>query len=407
MITVYQAAQQAGHKANSDQNSLAPTHTQLGVQVYQCFVDERVGDGRRVTASRAFLPQGVETFVNNPEAGELTMHTRCTAAQIVLESGAAGPRARGVRFLTSEGDPATATARNEVVLTAGVIGSPHLLLLSGIGPQTAFRPPLELDPAGEGGWQWPQCAVALESVGKHLVDHPRVACRWASVADGIDLSSCYSHVEGCLYARSARAVRAAERGLALDAVPDIQIQQDHVRTNDDMLAEPPLSTGFNLKPHVAQPRSEGTVSLLSADPRAKPRIDPCYLSDSGGADLQCLVEGITAARRVVAQRAFDFCRGEELLPGKDVQSQQQLEAWVGANVDTGYHPVGTCRMAEGAADGVVDGALRVHGVSGLRVADASVFPHIPNGNTQAATFMVAERAAEMILAAAAAAAAAA
>jgi choline dehydrogenase len=146
---------------------------------------------------------------------------------------------------------------------------------------------------------------------------------------------------------------------------------------------------------------------------------------AGADDLQCLVEGIQAARKVVAQQAFDFCRGEELLPGKDVQSQQQLEAWVTANVDTGYHPVGTCRMAGGcdmpsmlafqtvalthtcppsgsAADGVVDGALRVHGVRGLRVADASVFPHIPNGNTQAATFMVAERAAEMILAAAAA-----
>lgn len=217
--------------------------------------------------------------------------------------------------------------------------------------------------------------------------------------------ACFSHVEGNLYARSAvrRAVdapSAAARAAweTVDATPDIQIQQDHVLTNDDMLASPPLSRGFNLKPHCVRPQSTGTVKLSSADPRAKPCIDPNYLSDARGYDVRVLVEGIQLARKIVAQPAFDGIRGEELLPGPAVQTQAQLEAWVRHNVDTGYHPTGTCRMHHDPNAGVVDCCLRVHGTRGLRVADASVFPIQPNGNTQAATFMVAERAAELILA---------
>ena len=399
-----EASVQAGHADNGDQNSLDPSRSQLGVQVYQCFVDERKGDGRRVTASRAFLAQGGATF------GELTLESNCTAAEIVLSDaeeqereGRAGLRARGVRYLREDGSAVTAMAGREVVLSAGVIGSPQLLQLSGIGPASVFRspPPEAAAAAAEGGWRWPRCQLELEAVGEHLVDHPRVACRWESRLPGLDLSDCFSHVEGNLYARSSLAQAAAAQGSEpVLAVPDIQIQQDHVRTNDDMLSTPPLSTGFNLKPHVAQPRSSGTVRLASADPAAKPRIDPRYLSDAEGRDLRCLVEGVQLARAVVAQPAFDRIRGAELLPGPEVATAEQLEAWVIANADTGYHPVGTCRMAPSAEEGVVDMELRVHGVEGLRVVDASVFPRIPNGNTQAATFMVAERAAEFILRAA-------
>ena len=196
------AAQQAGHDSNPDQNSLAEVDAsaplaaaggaQLGVQIFQCFVDERIGDGRRMTASRAFLPQGEETNFGSPEsdggrAGELALRSHCTAAEIVLDeleqsteisgggNGGGGGcdssrhdrgvpgcrRARGVRYLMGNGAPATATARREVVVCAGVIGSPHLLLLSGIGPRSAFERPGQqhLDDDDANGWKWPTCKV--------------------------------------------------------------------------------------------------------------------------------------------------------------------------------------------------------------------------------------------------------
>ena len=148
----------------------------------------------------------------------------------------------------------------------------------------------------------------------------------------------------------------------------------------------------NKQKQKATPKSRGTVKLRDALPHSKPLIDPGYLTDTGGADLACLVDGVKTARTVVSQPAFDGLRGAELLPGVDVQTDAELTEWVAANLDTGYHPVGTCAIGT-----VVDAALCVRGVQRLRVVDASVFPTIPNGNTQAATFMVSERAAEFIL----------
>lgn len=188
------AAQQAGHDPNPDQNSLAKADAgaspsasggeQLGVQIFQCFVDERIGDGRRVTASRAFLPNGAETVFEPRNgaggAGDLTLHSHCTAAEIVLNdpeqsiAEQATTRARGVRYLTEDGAPATALARRETIVCAGVIGSPQLLLLSGIGPRSAFERPDSASSESityhyQGGsnednssWKWPQCKVSPE-----------------------------------------------------------------------------------------------------------------------------------------------------------------------------------------------------------------------------------------------------
>mmetsp|Transcript_6090 Transcript_6090/g.7464 ORF Transcript_6090/g.7464 Transcript_6090/m.7464 type:complete len:214 (-) Transcript_6090:40-681(-) len=197
----------------------------------------------------------------------------------------------------------------------------------------------------------------------------------------------FSHVEANLYASSRNST----------GPPDIQIQQDHVRSNADLLLEPPVSTGFNLKPHAVTPKSRGTIRLRSINAKDKPLIDPKYLSDRR--DLDSIVEGIKICRKVVSQKAFEGIRGEELQPGKDVSTDKELEDWVRANVDTGYHPVGTCKMGSRHDPmSVVNPELKVHNVENLRVIDASVMPIIPNGNTQAATFMIAEKGAEMILA---------
>ena len=168
----YRARGCGTHQCCTGQATAAAGGAQLGVQIYQCFVDERIGDGRRVTASRAFLPQGAETLFASAEGnagggGELSLRSHCTAAEIVLDdlnedSSAPGcRRARGVRYLTETGAPATATARQEVIVCAGVIGSPQLLLLSGIGPRSAFESHSDqsLKDGDDSGWKWPQCKV--------------------------------------------------------------------------------------------------------------------------------------------------------------------------------------------------------------------------------------------------------
>lgn len=367
------ACQQAGFEPNPDQNSLlAP---QDGVQIYQCFI--RDSDGQRVTASRAFLPndQGAAK-----DGTPLTVAPNSLVKRVRLCTdvrGGSGPVATGVCIETDSGEAVEAVARREVVLCAGVIGSPQLLMLSGLGPRD------HLESVGV------ETAVDLSGVGSNLVDHPRVACRWESRLKRLDPTGFFSHVEGNLYAHSPHNT----------GPPDIQIQQDHVRTNEDLLTDPPTSTGFNLKPHCVRPRSRGTVRLRDANPRSKPLIDPAYLSDPEGADLTCLVEGVKTCRRVVAQKAFRRVRGREILPGPDVETDEQIAAWVRENVDTGYHPVGTCKMgAVGDPSAVVGPDLRVRGVNNLRVVDASVMPVIPNGNTQAATFMIAEKGAALMLA---------
>jgi len=364
----HNACVMAGFPANPDQNSLIGP--QYGVQIYQCYI--RDDNGHRVTASRAFLRDAEEL--------PLTIRPNSYVSEIQLSTSDSSCKhnAFGVKFLDKNGKEYQAFAKHEVIISGGVINSPQILMLSGIGPSQHLKK-VGIKPK-----------VDLPGVGENLVDHPRVACKWASKLKGLNPMDCFSHVEANLYAHSPWNV----------GPPDIQIQQDHVRTNSDLLLDPPVSTGFNLKPHCVVPYSRGQVRLKSKNPRDKPLIDPKYLSDKR--DLECIVEGIKICRKVVDQKAFDGIRGEELQPGPKIQSDEELRDWVIANVDTGYHPVGTCRIGNKQDSlAVVDPELKVFGVSNLRVVDASVMPVIPNGNTQAATFAVAEKASEMILHAAA------
>jgi choline dehydrogenase len=157
----------------------------------------------------------------------------------------------------------------------------------------------------------------------------------------------------------------------------------------------PEGHGFTALPGLVSPKSVGAVTLRSADPYAAPRIETNALSHPD--DVAMLVEGIKLARRMIAAHAFDPYRGDEHLPGPAMQSDTELEATVRANAQTLYHPVGTCKMGRDEL-AVVDPELRVHGVTGLRVADASIMPVIVNANTNAATITIAEKAADLILA---------
>jgi choline dehydrogenase-like flavoprotein len=156
----------------------------------------------------------------------------------------------------------------------------------------------------------------------------------------------------------------------------------------------PFGHGYGINIALLRPANRGTVSLASSDPRIPPLIDPRFLQSRD--DLAPLMRGFELARRILSARAFDACAATEIAPGPDVRNGQDLERYIRQSAFTVFHPVGTCRMG-GDPDSVVDPELRVRGVQSLRVADASIFPTIVGGNTNAAVIMVAEKAADLVL----------
>jgi choline dehydrogenase len=344
---------------------------QEGAGIYQ--VTQR--GGRRHSAAAAFLRPALAR-------PNLEVRTGAHAARIVFE----GDRAAGVEFL-HDGLRKTARCAGEVVLCGGAVHSPQLLLLSGVGPAGPLKAlgiPVVADRAG---------------VGENLHDHPIVGARWR-LRRGRSLMSAEapdSVLAYLLWRRGMLTSIVAEAGLFTTTRPgatwpDLQFHCAPVLFEDHGF-KAPTEHGFSLGPTLVRPLSRGRLTLRSADPLDAPAIDPNYLADR--ADVATLVEGLKLAREIAAQPAYEGLRGEELSPGPQVRSDAALEAYVRQTCETLYHPVGTCRMG-GDDDAVVDPQLRVRGVRGLRVADASVMPVVPNGNTNAPAIMIGERAADFI-----------
>jgi len=181
------------------------------------------------------------------------------------------------------------------------------------------------------------------------------------------------------------------------AAPDLELLFAPVLFEEEGLKEP-TEDGLTLGVVLLQPKSSGTVTLRSADPLDLPAIDPRYLTDPGGDDLRTLLQGLRLARRVLAQEPLAGYVASELLPGAEARTDEALVAHLRATSQTLYHPVATCRMGTDPRT-VVDPRLRVRGIEGLRIVDASVMPHLPSGHTNWPTVMIAERAAELIAAA--------
>ena len=315
----------------------------------------------------------------------LTVVTGARATRLLVEAG----RARGVAYLLGEaGDEEEAHAGREVVLAAGAIDTPRLLLLSGIGP------PEELERHGIA------IAVAAPGVGRNLRDHlangvlatvdaetlfsaerPRHLLAWLALGRGPLTSN---------VAEAAAFVRIDPSAPA----PELELIFAPVLFEEEGTA-PPSQDGVTVAAVLLQPRSVGELRLASADPLAAPEIDPRYLTDPGGHDAGTLVEGIRLARGVLAQEPLARHVTGELLPGVDATDADALHAHLRARSQTLYHPVGTCRMGLDE-DAVVTPDLRVRGVDGLRIVDASVMPALPRGHTNWPTVMVAERAAELM-----------
>ncbi len=377
-----EAARQAGHRlaeafTGADPEGVGP-------------VDFAIRNGRRASTARAFLDPA-RTRPN------LTVRTGAQVARVIVAEG----RARGVALR----DGSTVAAR-EVVLAGGTVASPHLLMLSGIGPADALR----------------RHGIAvladIPGVGQNLQDHVLVRVEHA----------CREDVTIDRLRRPDRALAAVARAWAFGTGPAArfplllsgQFRSDPALDTPDLKANfmhglssaalrvpfigmrlpPDRGRGFFANVFQMRPESRGTLNLASADPRAHPRIRPNYLATE--TDRRVLRHGVRLLREIFRQPALDRFRGEELSPGPGLSDDDALADWIGRTADTVYHPVGTCRMGPAHdAMAVVDAALRVRGIAGLRVADASVMPAITSCNTMAPAVMIAERAAGLITAEAA------
>ena len=372
-----EAGRQAGLAHNPDFNGAS----QEGVGVYQ--VTHK--NGERLSVAKGYL---------TPNLGRpnLTVVTSAQANRILLD----GRRASGVEARVGNETKAF-LARREVLLSAGALQSPQLLMLSGIGPAEHLRGlgiEVRHDLAGVGANLHDHVDIVLVLDAPHLKD-----------LFGLSLAGMVRTVKGIFEWRKHRrgmlTTNFAEAGGFIrsrpeEERPDLQLHfvigklVDHGRKTV-------FGHGYSCHVCLLRPKSRGSLRLASADPKAAPLIDPNFLADPD--DLQRLVRGFKAMRRILEQPALAAHGARELAASAGARSDAEIEAFIRGHADTIYHPVGTCRMGGGPMD-VVDAELRVRGVEGLRVVDASIMPAVVSGNTNAPTVMIAEKAADMIKAAA-------
>jgi choline dehydrogenase len=293
-----------------------------------------------------------------------------------------------VRYRDRRGREQVAHADREVIVAAGSIGSPQLLMLSGVGPADHLR---------EVGVQ---VTHDLPGVGQNLQDHPYVVCIWESKVGGSlygadkpkALLEWLLRRSGPLTSSVAEAFAFVRSRPGLPA-PDLQFHFAPAYFNDNGFDEFE-GHAFTMGPVLVTPKSRGWIKLRSSDPSAKPRILTNSLSEPE--DVQALVTGMRRAREIASAGPLAEATAREIFPGPGVgDSDEELADDLRRRVELIYHPVGTCKMGAGD-DAVVDAQLRVRGIEGLRVADASIMPVIPGGNTNAPAIMVGERASDLI-----------
>lgn len=365
--TFLEAAGLLGIPANPDFSGAR----QEGAGLYQ-VTQKR---GARHSAADAFLRPAMQR-------PNLTVLTNALVERIAVEKG----RAQGVVFLAL-GATQEIHAKKEVILSAGAVSSPHLLLLSGIGPTE------ELKRAGI------EPIHNLPGVGKNLQDHVMVSAGYKCLKP-VTLMSAESLPNILNYfvtRKGPLTSNVAEAGIFL------QIREGSSVPNLQLLFGPAYYASHGLRkrsdhcfgfgPTLITPESKGEIMLHSARPHDPPKIHANYLSTE--ADLRVIVEGVKLSREIAHTKPFEDFRGEELHPGTEAKTEQDIAEFVRREAETLYHPVGTCKMGKNT-DAVVDDRLRVRGIDGLRVVDASVMPKIIAGNTNAPTIMIAEKAADLI-----------
>lgn len=373
------AGREAGFAVNPDINGDDPE----GVGIYQITTR----DGRRMSASRAYLRPAMRR-------ANLKTVTRAHATRILFD----GRRAVGVEYLRG-GTTRRAAARAEVIVSAGAINSPQLLQLSGVGPVDVLRRN-GIDVVND-----------VAAVGRNLRDHLCIDHLYRSYVPTLN---------GELYPLSGKLavglkyvfMRKGPLSLGLNQAggfvrsrpglsePNLQLYFSPLSYTKTPPGKRPLMSpdrfqGFLLSAQPCRPTSCGHLEIASADPHAPPRIHPNYLSSEH--DLSEMLEASRFLRRLTATQAFSKVIEAEIAPGLEVASDDDLIADLRQRATSVFHPVSTCRMGADPSDNVVDARLKVHGFKGLRVVDASIFPAITSGNTNAPTIMVGEKGADLIL----------
>ena len=341
--------------------------------------DKTVRDGRRCSAARAYLSATVRARPNP------TIVTGAHARRVLFD----GQRAAGVAY-EAEGVRKEATARREVVLCAGAIGTPQLLMLSGVGPAThlaehAIELVSDLPAIGAGLKDHLDVVVNLETDGRGAIrddlrgrlDQLRALPRYLTRRDGLFASNV---AEGNGFARSRPDAERCD--VQLHFIPALVVDHGSGDTQG--------KAGVSLHACNLYPESVGTVRLASRDPLAPPRIDPNYLASAR--DEAVMIAGVRLARRILSQPAFDAGRRGFVFPSEVGDDEEAIRRVVRDHAETIYHPAGTARMGRRGDERAGTDALGlVHGTRDLRVVDASLFPDLPGGNTNAPVIMVAER----------------
>jgi choline dehydrogenase len=372
-LAFIQAGQQAGYQYNDDLNG--------GSQEGFGPCDSTLADGVRSSASRCYL-----TPVRNRR--NLHVVTDAVVSRILLE----GDRAVGVEFLQGK-QVRRIYASQEVILAGGTFNSPHLLQISGIGDPThlmtiGVAPNHKLPGVGKNLQDHVGCGVKQRitqplSALKHLnlLNSASALAKYAATKTG---PAAYHGIEAIAFVKTRPDIVAPDIQLHLNML----MYEDHGRR---------IFHEEGVTPHVniSRPRSRGTVLARSPDPLSLAAIDPNFYAEAD--DLRVMRDGLRVVRELMSQPAFDSFRGEEFAPGVNVQSDEDLDAYLRGKSESVYHPVGTCKMGHDD-DAVVDSRLRVRGLSGLRIVDASIMPTITSCNTNAPTIMIAEKAADMIIA---------
>jgi choline dehydrogenase len=363
------AGEEAGFQRNADFNG----ESQEGFGFYQVTQS----GGKRHSAAAAFL----HPVISRPN---LTVRTDAHVYGISFE----GKRAAIVSFQQGDGS-AQERAEREIILCAGAIGSPQMLMLSGVGPAAQlqdFDIPLVCD---------------LPGVGKNLQDHPATAVVFectkpVSLASAESLSNLLRYL---IMKKGPLTSNVAESGAFIKTRPECPVPDLQFHFGVGYFVEHGFQQydghAFTFGATLLHPYSRGEIRLRSSNPLDSPSIRANYFADSR--DMDVLLEGVKLSRMLAATRAFSQYRGRELHPGVEAKDDQSLRAHIARFTETLYHPVGTCKMGhDNDAAAVVDSELRVRGVEGLRVVDASIMPTVIGGNTNAPTIMIAEKAADLI-----------
>ncbi len=370
---LFAAAEAAGFKRNPDYNS----ENQEGVVKTQTTIRR----GRRMSTAFCYLRQATRR-------PNLRVVTEALTLRVLLE----GKRCIGVEYAAG-GRVVQARAGREVVLSAGAVNTPQILELSGIGrPEVLQQHGVEV-------------RHELAAVGENFRDHLNVRIQWRIKEPGASYNTKARGVRllgeiakyaisggGFLSLPSAPLLAFLRTRRELET-PDVQMHMVPYAVKNQKKRQLHDFPGMTIACYQMRPESLGSIHIRSADPRAQPAIRFNFLADV--IDQRTTVDGFRMMRRIVDAAPMDPYRDEEFSPGKEVQSDDEILNWIRQNSQTAYHPIGTCRMGPGA-NAVVDDRLRVHGLQGLRIADASIFPTMPSGNTNAPSILVGEKAADLL-----------